>query len=173
MIERIFKGEAQGVLCWKLDRLARNPIDGGQISWLLQQGNIKHIQTHERGYFPDDNVLLMSFEFGMANQFIRDLSVNTERGLRQKAERGWYPTFATLGYMHNPVKRKGEKEDKRDEKMKTPNAKKSEYRSYGIDVHSEEDEGEDAQEHCDMEQPFHISRDVFRGFKKREKNQSI
>lgn len=32
MLTRIEKGEAQGIVCWKLDRLARNPIDGGQIS---------------------------------------------------------------------------------------------------------------------------------------------
>ena len=31
MMERIEKGEAQGIVCWKLDRLARNPVDGGQI----------------------------------------------------------------------------------------------------------------------------------------------
>ena len=35
MLHRIQQGEAQGIICWKLDRLARNPVDGGQISWLL------------------------------------------------------------------------------------------------------------------------------------------
>lgn len=114
MLERIFNGEAQGIICWKLDRLARNPIDGGQISWLLQQGRIKHIQTFERSHYPTDNVLMMSVEFGMANQFIRDLSVNTKRGLKSKAESGWYPTYATLGYMHNSLKKKGEKEILKD-----------------------------------------------------------
>src|SRR3989344_3585251 len=38
MLMRIQKGEAQGIVCWKLDRLARNPVDGGQIQWLLQEG---------------------------------------------------------------------------------------------------------------------------------------
>lgn len=114
MLERINKGEAQGIICWKLDRLARNPVDGGNISWLLQQGIIQHIQAHERSYYSTDNVLMMSVEFGMANQFIRDLSQNTRRGLKTKAERGWYPTYATLGYMHNPLKNKGEKEIIRD-----------------------------------------------------------
>ncbi|OGG40247.1 hypothetical protein A2118_03770 [Candidatus Kaiserbacteria bacterium GWA2_50_9] len=28
MMARIQKGEAQGVICWKIDRLARNPVDG-------------------------------------------------------------------------------------------------------------------------------------------------
>ena len=84
MLLKIERGEAQGILCWKLDRLARNPIDGGQISWFLQKGTIQHIQTHDRSYYPTDNTLVMSVEFGMANQFILDLSVNTKRGLHEK-----------------------------------------------------------------------------------------
>ena len=88
MVRRIQKGEAQGIICWKLDRLARNPVDGGQISWLLQQGTIQRIQTHDRSHLSSDNVLMMSVEFGMANQFIRDLSSNTSRGLHHKARLG-------------------------------------------------------------------------------------
>ena len=85
MMDRIQRGEAQGIICWKLDRLARNPVDDGLVRWLLQQGVIQRIATPEKSYFPPDNVLLMSIEFGMANQYIRDLAVNTARGLRQKA----------------------------------------------------------------------------------------
>ena len=114
MLVRISKGEATGILCWKLNRLARNPIDGGQISWMLQENVIEHIQTYGRDYKSADNVLMMQVEFGMANQFIRDLRTDTKRGLRAKAERGWYPTFATIGYMHNPYKHKGEKEIMQD-----------------------------------------------------------
>ncbi|TSA43750.1 recombinase family protein, partial [bacterium] len=68
MMARIQKGEAQGIICWKIDRLARNPVDGGQIQWLLQNGNIAHIQTHDRSYYPADNVLMMSVELGMATE---------------------------------------------------------------------------------------------------------
>ncbi len=102
MMARIQKGEAQGIVCWKIDRLARNPVDGGQIQWLLQSGIIAHIQTHDRAYYPTDNVLMMSVEFGMANQFIRDLSVNTARGLRAKARQGHFPGTAPVGYINNP-----------------------------------------------------------------------
>src|SRR5436309_4765167 len=28
MMTRLEAGEAEGILCWKLDRLARNPVDG-------------------------------------------------------------------------------------------------------------------------------------------------
>lgn len=73
MLKRIEKGEADGILCWQINRLSRNPIDSGTISWMLQQGIIKCIQTIDRQYLPDDNVLLFNVESGMANQFIIDL----------------------------------------------------------------------------------------------------
>lgn len=104
MLDRIQKGEAQGILTWKLNRLARNPIDGGRISWMLQQNILKHIQTFERDYNPEDNVLLMQVEFGMANQYVKDLSIDVKRGMRQKAERGWYPiSQLPVGYTHNQI----------------------------------------------------------------------
>ena len=101
MIEAIHKDRAEGIVCWKLDRLARNPIDGGTISWMLQQSIIRHIQTFQRGYFPTDNVLMMNLEFGMANQFILDLSVNTKRGQRNKIQQGWLPHKPPVGYLNN------------------------------------------------------------------------
>lgn len=110
MLLRIEKGEAQGILCWKMNRLARNPIDGGKIQWLLQNNIIQQVVTFGRNYYPTDNVLMMAVELGMANQFIRDLSVDTKRGLRAKAERGYIPCPATLGYTHNPLRHKGDKE---------------------------------------------------------------
>ncbi len=109
MTARIKKGEAQGIICWKLNRLARNPIDGGEVSWMIQQGVIQHIQTFGRSYYPTDNVIVMAVELGMANQFIKDLSVDTQRGLRNKAELGWYPAPARLGYLNTPDKNKGMK----------------------------------------------------------------
>ena len=102
MVKRIGEGEAQGIVCWKLDRLARNPVDAAQISWMLQEGIIEHIRTSDRDYQPNDNTLLMNMEFGMANQYILDLSANTKRGLHEKAKRGEYPSVAPLGYQNDP-----------------------------------------------------------------------
>jgi DNA invertase Pin-like site-specific DNA recombinase len=101
MVKRIQKGEVHGIVCWKLDRLARNPVDGGQISWMLQQGTLQHIRTHDKSHYPNDNVLMMSVEFGMANQFILDLSANTKRGLREKVKRGEFPGIAPVGYIND------------------------------------------------------------------------
>ena len=106
MISRIQNGEAQGIICWKIDRLSRNPVDSGKIQWLLQQGIIQHIQTHGQSHFSNDNVLMMSVELGMANEYVRQLSENTARGLRQKARNGDFPSLAPFGYINNPLIKK-------------------------------------------------------------------
>ncbi len=103
MLERIEKGEAQGILCWQINRLSRNPIDSGTLSWMLQQGALKCIQTIDRQYLPDDNVLLFNVETGMANQFIIDLRKNSRRGMEGKADRGWLPSRAPLGYLNDKL----------------------------------------------------------------------
>jgi site-specific DNA recombinase len=113
MIERIERGEAQGILCWKLDRLARNPWDDGKIRWLHQIGTIQQVRTYEHDYQSEDNGLLMSVEFAAATQYVRDLSANTKRGLHEKAKRGEYPSVAPPGYM-NDVARKLVVRDRRE-----------------------------------------------------------
>ena len=101
LLKKLDSGKADAVLCWKIDRLTRNPVDGGQIQWLLQNNKIKCIRTFEKNFLPSDNVLLMSIEQAMANQYIRDLSVNVKRGNRAKLERGEWPNHVPLGYLND------------------------------------------------------------------------
>ena len=101
MLKDISKGKADAILCWKIDRLTRNPVDGGQIQWLLQNGKIKSIRTYDRTYNPSDNVLLMSIEQAMATQYVRDLSELVKRGNREKLARGEWPNHAPFGYLND------------------------------------------------------------------------
>jgi site-specific DNA recombinase len=111
MIDKIERGEVEGIVVWKLSRLSRNPDDAGKIMGLLQRGEVKHIRTVERNWNPEDNVMMMYVEFGLTNQFSRDLSSDTRRGLTKKAERGWSPSATLpLGYNHNPYKALGDEE---------------------------------------------------------------
>src|SRR3989344_64585 len=109
MVRKIKAGNDFGILCWKLDRLARNPEEAGIILGMLQRGEIKCIKTPHRDYYPEESSLLSFVEFGMANQYSRDLSNNVKRGLHEKAKRGLFPCFAPLGYLNNPLDPKGMK----------------------------------------------------------------
>ncbi|NCC70262.1 recombinase family protein [bacterium] len=115
MLEKLSNVEADGIICWKLNRLSRNPIDGGQIQWMLQQGIIKSIITPGREYLPTDNIIMMAVELGMANQFILDLSKDVKRGMNNKVQSGWRPNKAPLGYINDKYGEKGKKEIFKDE----------------------------------------------------------
>ncbi len=105
MIGRIENGEGDGILCWQINRLSRNPIDSGKISWLLQRSILKSIQTYDREYLPADNVILFSVEAASANQYVIDLSKNVKRGLETKLEKGWLPNLAPSGYLNNQIEK--------------------------------------------------------------------
>lgn len=106
MIKLLKEGKVDGILTWKLDRLARNFIDGGIVIDMLQKGSIKQIKTYEQTCSPSDNVLMLAVEFGMANQYVRDLSTNVKRGNREKLERGEWPNHAPFGYLNDKVNKK-------------------------------------------------------------------
>jgi DNA invertase Pin-like site-specific DNA recombinase len=108
MMQRIYRGEALGIICWKLDRLARNPVDGGSIIWAIKQHGIKVITPAQSFAREDDNIILMYIEFGMAQKYVDDLSKNVKRGLKTKIENGWYPGVAPAGYLNNTAKLTGE-----------------------------------------------------------------
>jgi len=103
MVQDIREGKANGIICWKLNRLFRNPVDSGEIQWMLQQGIIKSIITSEREYLPQDNALIFSFESGSANQYLLDLSKDVKRGFRSKLAKGERPGPVPMGYLNNLI----------------------------------------------------------------------
>lgn len=117
MLTDISAGKANAILCWRMDRLSRNPVDSGELSWMLQQGVLQHIKTHEREYYPKDNVIVMSVDTAMANQYIRDLSEGVTTGLKQKAQMGWFPSRAPIGYINDKSEVQGQRKIHKDPKL--------------------------------------------------------
>jgi len=90
------------LLCWKLDRLARNPVDGGALIWAMEEKKLKYVHTPQRSFLNTGNdKFWLQLEFGMAKKYIDDLSDNVKRGLKTKVESGWYPSKAPLGYLND------------------------------------------------------------------------
>ncbi len=98
MIKQIQKDKANGILCWKADRLARNMIDGGLLIEMLSKGQINHIQAYDSEYKTADNVIILAVAFGFSTQYSKDLSVNAKRGMKSRVERGWFSSTPPLGY---------------------------------------------------------------------------
>lgn len=98
MVKDLEAWKAEWVLCWKIDRLFRNPLDAGKIQMMMQDNVIKLIQTHDRAYKPEDNVIMLAVESGMAHQYINDLRKNVVRGMENKIDMWWYPWQAPVWY---------------------------------------------------------------------------
>ena len=113
MLTRIADGEANGILAWHPDRLARNSIDGGQIVYLLDQTTINYLRFP---MFQFENTsqdkFMLSIMFSQSKYYIDNLAENVKRGLRQKVRRGEMPGLAPLGYI-NDVRTKTIVKDKR------------------------------------------------------------
>jgi DNA invertase Pin-like site-specific DNA recombinase len=102
MISCLEKGDADSILAWHPDRLARNSVDGGKIIYLLDIGKLVNLR------FPTfwcDNTsqgkFMLNMAFGQSKYYTDSLSENTKRGLRQKVRRGEYPGLSPIGYIND------------------------------------------------------------------------
>lgn len=107
MMEMIRSGKADSIVCWKLDRLARNMTEGGEIIDLISSGAIKAIITHDKVFYPWDNVIVMSVEFSQSKQYVKDLSANVKRGQGKKARMGSPHGVAYLGFSNDKSEERG------------------------------------------------------------------
>ena len=90
MIQRIQDGEANGILVWSLNRIARNPLDGGMIIHLLDSGVLKEIRTPSNIIKNDGNAkFMLQIEFAVSKKSSDDNSESVKRGNREKILRGW------------------------------------------------------------------------------------
>ncbi len=106
MIRRLESGEAEGLLAWAPDRLARNSVDGGRVVYLLDVGILKDLKfsTYTFENNPQGKFML-SIMFGQSKYYSDALSENVKRGLRTKIEKGWRPARPPIGYMTDPATR--------------------------------------------------------------------
>lgn len=103
MVDMVEAGRIDAILTWNVNRLARNPVDGGRMQYLLQQGKLKYIRTVEKTYLPEDSAILLSIETGSATDYVRNLSRDVRRGMESRAQAGWLTTRAPIGYRNNPL----------------------------------------------------------------------
>ena len=102
MLARLEKREADGILAWNPDRLARNSIDGGRIIYLVDTGIIKSLKFPTFRF--DNNAygkFILSIAFGQSKYYTDSLSENIKRGIRHKLRKGIWPQWAPLGYLND------------------------------------------------------------------------
>jgi len=101
LLKRIERGEADGIVAWHPDRLARNALDGGQIIHFLDTGKLSSLRfptyTFEN---TSQGKFMLAIMFGQSKYYVDSLSENIRRGNRTKREKGWLPSRAPVGYVN-------------------------------------------------------------------------
>jgi site-specific DNA recombinase len=102
VLAAIERGEADGIIAWHPDRLARNSVDGGRIIHFLDIGRIKNLRF---ATFTFENTpqgkFMLSIIFGYSKYYVDTLSENVRRGNRTKIAKGILPRLAPFGYLND------------------------------------------------------------------------
>lgn len=108
MLEEIRAGKANALLVWHTDRLSRNSGDASDIIELMDDEKLIEVRVPSQAYGnnPMDKFML-GFFWGQAKYENDTKSLNVERGMKTKAEIGWYPSEAPTGYLNTPERNKG------------------------------------------------------------------
>ena len=111
LMEMVESGKIAGILCWKLDRLARNPMDAAQIIYLLDTGKLKDLKFCSY-YFDNspEGKMMLQITLSQSKYSSDKLSKDVSRGLNKKASAGHRPCLATIGYLNSKIKLKGEQD---------------------------------------------------------------
>jgi DNA invertase Pin-like site-specific DNA recombinase len=101
LLKRIERGQADGIVAWHPDRLARNALDGGRVIHLLDTGKLTSLRfpTYTFENTPQGKFML-AIMFGQSKYYVDSLSENIRRGNRTKREKGWLPGRAPIGYVN-------------------------------------------------------------------------
>jgi site-specific DNA recombinase len=103
MLERIEAGEAEGIIAWHPDRLARNSMDGGKIVYFLDMGRLHDLKFCVGCSFENTSQgkFMLQIAFSQSKYYVDNLSENIKRGQRQKLKNGLWPQEAPLGYLND------------------------------------------------------------------------
>src|SRR3546814_11192174 len=92
MLRRIERGDAEGIIAWHPDRLARNSVDGGRIVYLLDRGALRDLEfatlTFEKN---PQGKFMPSIIFGYSKYYIHSTYEDVKRGNRATDSQGGRP----------------------------------------------------------------------------------
>ena len=106
MLKAIQRGEAQAILAWHPDRLARNSVDGGRLIYDLDTGALATLKFPTTWFEnTPQGKFMLSISFGQSKYYVDSLSENIKRGIRKKLRDGIFPTKPPIGYLNDPKTR--------------------------------------------------------------------
>ena len=106
MVKLIEQNPALLFLSGSLTVLPVTPWTRGKLNGYCKKMLLPKLLPLKEFICPNDNALISAVEFGMANQYIRDLSTNVKRGNKTKLEKGELPARLLLATLITLPKQK-------------------------------------------------------------------
>ena len=109
ILSRIDRGEADGIIAWHADRLSRNELDAGDLTYKLRHGIIKDLRFVSGMSFENtpDGIMMLQFTLSQGQYFSAKLAKDIRRGNASKRQAGQLTGRAPEGYL-NAGRRHGE-----------------------------------------------------------------
>ena len=109
MLNMGIDGELHGIIAWHPDRLSRNEIDAGDITYSIRKGMIKDLKfvsyTFEN---TPDGIKHLQNSLSDSQYYSSKLGVDVRRGLTDKLKMGRMPCLASIGYLNTKLATRGE-----------------------------------------------------------------
>src|SRR3989344_5147016 len=108
MLQRMEKGERNGLIAYHPDRLSRNEIDASAITYRVRKGFIFDLKfaTYHFENNPE-GIWMLQMALSQSQYESAKKGRDVKRGLEQKAKMGIYPVHASLGYTNDKHGEKG------------------------------------------------------------------
>ena len=101
MVRALKQGRAHGMVIHRIDRSSRNLKDWATISDLSDSGIDVHFATESLDFRSRGGRLTADIQAVIAADYIRNLSIESRKGINGRLKQGLYPWPAPLGYLNN------------------------------------------------------------------------
>lgn len=109
MMEKIHSGEITGIIAWHPDRLSRNEIDAGNITYALRCGILKDLKFASYNFtISPEGIQQLQNSLSASQYSSAKLGVDVKRGLGDKLNMGRMPSQAPIGYLNTKLATRGE-----------------------------------------------------------------
>jgi len=109
MMKRVHEGKIDGIIAWHPDRLSRNEIDAGNITYALRSGVLKDLKFASYNFSNSpEGIQQLQNSLSSSQYYSAKLGVDVKRGLGDKLEMGRMPGLAPLGYLNTKLSTRGE-----------------------------------------------------------------
>lgn len=104
VLERIRKGQADGVIAWHPNRLSRNEIDAAALTYMTRKNVIKDLKFCVYNFENNpEGIMMLQIIMSQSQYESSKQARDVKRGMKKKASNGERPGTVVLGYEKVPV----------------------------------------------------------------------